>query len=400
MIRMASLDQAQTLAIEHAARRRTAVETIPLAMADGRRLADPVRASLFQPPASVSAMDGYAVRFPDMQLGARLHVIGESRAGAPYEGSISSGQAVRIFTGAWTPEGADHILIQEDAHREGDVLTVASPQGSPGSIRRRGRDFSEGDELIPAGFLMTPGAIALAAAGNAAVLRAHARPVIAVLSTGDELVPVGRTPMRGQIINSIAPALCALIERWGGRALELETARDEDGDVRQRLKTPCDLVVSIGGASVGDYDIVRPAFAAEGFSPVFEKVAVKPGKPTWFSTRQDRLALGLPGNPAAAMVTAQLFLRPVIVAMTGGSDPRPPVAHAILSGDLPSAGGREELLRAVMSSDADGRLHVRPADDQDSSLLNPFLVADALIRRHPGQKAAKDGDRVEIIRLL
>lgn len=400
MIRMASLDRAQTLAIEHAARRKTPVETIALTRAEGRRLAQPVRAALSQPPASVSAMDGYAVRFLDMQPGARLQVIGESRAGAPFEGAIAPGQAVRVFTGAWTPAGADHVLIQEDAQRDGVTLIVASPQGAPGSIRRRGMDFSEGDELIPSGFMMTPGAIALAAAGNAAVLDVHARPVIAVLSTGDELTPVGRTPLRGQIINSIAPALCALIERWGGSALELETARDEEGDVRQRLSTPCDLVVSIGGASVGDYDIVRPAFAAEGYEPIFEKVAVKPGKPTWFSARPDRLALGLPGNPAAAMVTAQLFLRPVIVAMTGGHEPRPPAAHAVLQGDLPAAGGREELLRAVMSSDAEGRLHVRPADDQDSSLLNPFLVADALIRRQPGQQAAKDGDIVEILRLL
>jgi molybdopterin molybdotransferase len=400
MIRMASLEQAQALVLARAGARPTRTEAISLTQAGDRRLARPVRAALSQPPADVSAMDGYAVRFADMRMGARLSIIGESRAGKPYEGAIGANEAVRIFTGAWTPMNADHILIQEEATRETHTLVVAAPQPAPASIRRRGRDFSEGDELVPSGFIMTPGAVALAAAGNVETLTVHTRPVVGVLSTGDELAPVGSRIETGRIINSITPALCRLIAAWGADPIDLGTARDDEADVRKRLSTSCDLVVSIGGASVGDYDIVRPAFAAEGFSPVFEKVAVKPGKPTWFSEREDRLALGLPGNPAAAMVTAQLFLRPMIVAMTGGADPLPTGFRAHVTRPLAASGDREELLRAVLSYDASGRVHVSPADDQDSSLLNPFLAADALIRRRPGVGRAETGDLVEILRLL
>lgn len=399
MIRMASVEQALALIVEHARTRAMPAETVALAQATGRRLAEPVIAEVSQPPADVSAMDGYAVSFADMKMGAALKVIGESRAGQPFSGAVKRGEAVRIFTGAHVPPGADHILIQEDAKREGDTVTVAFEQPHAANIRRKGLDFSEGDELIPAGLVVTEGALSLAAAANAGRVSTRKPPRVGVLANGDELVAPGSKLTASQIVNSIQPALLALIRRWSAEPVDLGLARDDEADVRRRIETPCDVIVTIGGASVGDYDVVRAAFAAEGFEPVFEKIAVKPGKPTWFSAQGRRLVLGLPGNPAAAMVTAQLFLRPLIDALTSAdSAPRTPQrAHTRTS--LPAAGNREEYLRAILSIGVDGAARVTAAENQDSSLLSPFLTANALIRRPAGAPAAAAGDLVEIVML-
>ena len=400
MIRMATVEQALALIAEHGARRVTGLEAVPLAAALGRRLAEPVEARVSQPPAAVSAMDGYAVRHADMKMGAVLRVIGESRAGVPYAGAIGPGEAARIFTGAHVPPGADHILIQEDTKRDGDSVTVTFEQPHPANIRRAGRDFSAGDTLVPAGHVISEGAISLAAAGNVARLIVSKAPRIGVLANGDELVAPGETLAPGQVVNSIQPALLALIRRWGAVALDLGLSRDSEEDVRNRIKAPCDVIVSIGGASVGDYDVVRTAFAAEGYDPIFEKVAVKPGKPTWFSANRSTLALGLPGNPAAAMVTAQLFLRPLIDALTGGAREATPLTRARTHASLPATGNREEYLRAVLSIDATGAATIRAAEDQDSSLLSPFLTANALIRRPANAPAAEAGERVDFITLI
>lgn len=397
MIRMASVEQARDLLAAHGAERRTGVETVPLSLAHGRRLAASVHARVFQPPADVSAMDGYAVRFADMAEGASLRVIGESRAGVPWDGpGVGPGEAVRIFTGAHVPPHADHILIQEDASREGDTVTVTDRQSAPSSIRRRGLDFAAGDELVPAGHIVTAGALALIAAGNAGEVAVHRRPRVGVLATGDELRAAGVDLGPGQVVNSIAPALLALVQQWGAEAVDLGIAADTEDDVRRRIESGLDLVVSIGGASVGDYDVVRSAFAAAGFEPRLEKVAVKPGKPTWFSTSSSTLALGLPGNPAAAMVTARLFLHPLLAAMTGGA-PDLKLGAAFAATPLAATGGREEFLRAVLTVGPDGRASVRPASDQDSSLLNPFLSANALIRRPAKSPPAAVGDLVPIL---
>jgi molybdopterin molybdotransferase len=395
MIRMATVEQALALLAEHGARRVTGLEAVPLAAALGRRLAEPVEARVSQPPAAVSAMDGYAVRHADMKMGAALRVTGESRAGVPFAGSIAPGEAVRIFTGAHVPPGADHILIQEDTKREGDTVTVTFEQPHPANIRRAGRDFSAGDTLVPAGHVIGEGAISLAAAGNVARLIVSKAPRIGVLANGDELVAPGETLAPGQVVNSIQPALLALIRRWGAVALDLGLSRDSEEDVRNRIKAPCDVIVSIGGASVGDYDVVRTAFAAEGYDPIFEKVAVKPGKPTWYSANSATLALGLPGNPAAAMVTAQLFLRPLIDALTGGAPDAAPPSRAHTQSNLPATGNREEYLRAVLSTDSKGAATIRAAEDQDSSLLSPFLTANALIRRPANAPSVAAGDLVE-----
>jgi molybdopterin molybdotransferase len=344
-------------------------------------------------------MDGYAVRFPDMRPGARLKVVGESRAGAPFEGPVGYREAVRIFTGAFIPEGASHVLIQEDTKRDGDTVEVTHDQPRAENIRRKGRDFSAGQVLVPAGQALTPGALALAAAGNAAELRVRRQPLVALLANGDELVEPGEDLRPGQVTNSIAPALDSLIRRWGGQVNRLGVAQDNEADVRNRIGGPADLIVSIGGASVGDYDVVRPAFAAAGFEPVFEKIAVKPGKPTWFSAAPTRLALGLPGNPAAAMVTAQIFLKPLLDALSGSPEAKAPVQRAHLARPLAAAGGREEYLRAILTLGADGKAQAAPAEDQDSSLLHPFLAANALIRRPAHSAAAMEGDLVEVMTL-
>lgn len=399
MIRMASVEQALALIAEEAASRRLGVETVPLAQAFGRVLAKPVLARVSQPPADVSAMDGYAVRFTDMEMGAVLRVSGESRAGEPSKDKLNPGDAIRIFTGAHLPEGADHILIQEDTKREGDTVIITFEQRKPENIRRRGMDFSLGAQLIPAGRIITEGAISLAAAGNNGTVTVAKAPRIGVLANGDELAEAGADLSSGQIVNSIQLALLGLIRRWGGDAIDLGVSRDTEADVRKRLSASCDVIVSIGGASVGDYDVVRTAFAADGFAPVFEKIAVKPGKPTWFSAKDSVLALGLPGNPAAAMVTAQLFLRPLIAALTGAApDPTEP-QRAFTHDDIPAASAREEYLRAIVSLGDDGRSTVRAAENQDSSLLSPFLVANCLIRRPIKAPAAKAGDLVEIVML-
>lgn len=399
MIRMASVEQALALIAEHGARRVTGLEAVPLASALGRRVAEPIVARVSQPPADVSAMDGYAVRHTDMKPGAVVRVIGESRAGVPFAGQVGPGEAVRIFTGAHVPPGADHILIQEDTKRDGDAVAVTCDQPQPANIRRAGRDFAAGTTLVPAGHIVGEGAISLAAAGNAARLIVAKAPRVGVLANGDELVMPGEPLAPGQVVNSIQPALLALIRRWGAVALDLGLSRDTEDDVRKRISAPCDVIVSIGGASVGDYDVVRGAFAAEGFEPVFEKVAVKPGKPTWFSAGPSALALGLPGNPAAAMVTAQLFLRPLIDALTGGAPESAPPSRARSLGDLPSTGNREEYLRAVLSITGEGEATVRAAEDQDSSLLSPFLTANALIRRPANSPQVPAGDLVEVVPL-
>jgi molybdopterin molybdotransferase len=398
MIRMATADQALELILQHGAKEVSPAEITPLALCEGRRLAHPVIAAVSQPPADVSAMDGYAVQYADMAMGARLEVIGESRAGKPFIAGINPGQAVRIFTGAYVPLGADHILIQEDATQDGDkTVTITANQTGPSSIRRKGQDFQAGDELVPAGHVMTPGAIALAAAGNAAALSLRTPVRIGVLANGDELMEPGSDIQPGQIVNSISPALRSLIRRWGAEPVDLGVARDNEADVRKKIATPCDILVTIGGASVGDYDVVRNAFAAEGFEPVFEKVAIKPGKPTWFSRRGSQLVLGLPGNPAAAMVTAHLFLKPLIDVRMDALPPPQVLMTAQTQTEIARTGSREEFLRSVLTIERDGRASVRQADDQDSSLLSPFLTANALIRRRANSPAAERGALVEVI---
>ena len=371
-------------------------ERIALSGCAGRIAAADIHARLTQPPFAASAMDGYAVRFDDAKEGARLNVIGEAKAGAPFAGVVGEGQAARIFTGGVVPEGADHIVIQEDVERDGDVVTMREPQPERRHIRPAGIDFREGDLLAGAGARLHETHGALFAAANIAAVDVFRRAQVSVFSNGDELKEPGEALKPGEIVNSNHYAVCALINHWGGEARYLGCARDNENSVAAMFDEAreADVIIPIGGASVGDYDVVKSAFKHVGGKIVFEKVAVRPGKPTWFGRIGGARVVGLPGNPASAIVTATLFAKPLIVAL-GGGDPAALYEAAPLGAAAPANGARETYLRAVLK--ADGRLY--PADNQDSSLLMPFSEANALIQRPPDAGPLSEGAGVRFLRL-
>ncbi|MBI1394128.1 MAG: molybdopterin molybdenumtransferase MoeA [Alphaproteobacteria bacterium] len=391
MSALVSIDDAQKILA--AAAPAATVERAALDAALGRRLAEPVIATVDRPPADVSAMDGYAVRLVDVRnAGASLRIVGESRAGAPSAATISSGEAVRIFTGASVPPGADHIVMQEDAARDGDCVTIFRGHDKARHVRPAGMDFRSGEELAPVGAVIGPSELAAAAAGNLATLGVRRRLRVGILANGDELRPPGTTLAPGQIVNSNPVALAGLIASWGGEAVDLGVAADSLDSIRTHINRAksIDILLPVGGASVGDHDLMRPAFAAEGFEPLFAKVAIRPGKPTWLSRRGAQIALGLPGNPASAFVCAHIFLRPLL---TGDATP---FRRARLAAALDAEGSRDSLLRATARIDNNGAVLVTPSDNQDSSLIRPFLSANALVLRRANAPAAAVGDRVDM----
>jgi len=285
-------------------------ETIPLETASGRVLAAPVIAGMSQPPFNASAMDGYAVRIEDVRkAGAQLRVIGVSSAGERFTGALRAGEAVRIFTGAPVPPGADHILIQEDTARAGDVVRVTAEQKSAANIRPLGVDFHKGETLIAAGARIEGAALALAAAAGAARLSVTRRPRIALIANGDELVMPGETPGPDQIVCSIPFGLAPMIEKWGAQADFLGVARDDMASITAfaRKAMDYDVIVPIGGASVGERDFMRAAFGDLGYAPVFEKVAVRPGKPTWFASPDEPPFLGCRETPHPPLSPQRCF---------------------------------------------------------------------------------------------
>ena len=391
------------LAVDDARRRilagadRLAIETAPLSDCLGRFLAEPVAATRDQPPFAASAMDGWAVRAADGEGPKRI--IGESAAGHGFARGLGPGEAVRIFTGAALPDGADAVVIQEDARRDGEV--VHTPAGADARhVRGAGRDFHAGDRLLETGARLDPWRLSLAAAAGRSTLAVAARPRVAILSTGDEVVAPGDTPGRFQIFNSGAVALAALVDSWGGQALSLPLVGDDEAATAHAVADAgCDLVVTLGGASVGDHDLVKPAMARLGLALEVESVAVRPGKPTWFGVLGDgRRVLGLPGNPASALVCAELFLRPLLRTLLGAA-PGPALAAARAATPVEANGDREHWMRATLSRDADGSLWARPLRDQDSSLVTIFAQADALVRRPPAAGAAAVGDVLEVLAL-
>ncbi len=291
----------------------TRVETVPLAEADGRTLAEDLKALRTQPPFAASAMDGYAVRAADLASGAPLRVVGLSAAGRPFAGRIGPGEAARILTGAALPEGADTILMQENATRDGDAVTPLQPEPAGRFVRAAGLDFREGDLLLAAGLELAPRHLQLAASMGHARLPVRARPRVAILSTGDELVPPGVAPGPGQIVSSNAVALAAFCRRFGADAVDLGIIPDDPAATRRAVSQAADaadLIVTIGGASVGDHDHVQGALREAGFGIAFWKVAIRPGKPLMFGVRPGRLAVALPGNPVSSMVCALVFVGP------------------------------------------------------------------------------------------
>lgn len=370
-------------------------EHVTLNAAANRWAAIDVMALRTQPAVDLSAMDGYAVRFDD--LAHPLTVIGESAAGRPFAGQVEPGQAVRIFTGANLPVGADTILVQEAASRDGDALTLTgdAPSQRGAHIRRRGLDFRQDERLIHAGDHLTPSRIALAAmAGHGTV--SVRRPIrVAIAATGDELVPPGVPLNPGQLPESNTALLVAMLANLPVEPIQLGILPDDRAILASTFaQVDADILVTTGGASVGDHDLVRPALMDIGATVDFWRVAMRPGKPMMASRVRDTVVLGLPGNPVAAFVTATLFLMPLIRHMSGASDPYPRTTNAMLGEPLAANGVRADYIRAEM---VDGV--VAPLGLQDSSMLRSLSRANCLIVRAPGALPAKTGDGVEVIRI-
>lgn len=369
-------------------------ETVPLAQGDGRVLAETVTAVRDQPPFDASAMDGWAVRRADVGAAATLRIVGESAAGRGHAAPLQPGEAVRIFTGAPVPDGADLVVIQEEAAREGDHVRLG-PAAGGSHIRPRGGDFKAGAVLLEAGVRLDPWRLSLAAAAGRAQLPVARRPRVAVLATGEELAAPGDPAGPFQIYESGSVGLLAMLTRWGAAPTRLAPTGDDEAAIAAAVADiEADVIVTVGGASVGDYDLVKPALATLGLELDVETVNVRPGKPTWFGRLGDgRLVLGLPGNPASAFVCAELFLRPLVLALQGATTPHR-MTTAALAKPLPANGPREHWMRARLGPDG-----VSAFPDQDSSLVTVFAAADCLLRRLPGAEAAEVGDVVDVLRL-
>ena len=379
-----------------------AAEQVALSEAVGRVLAEDVAARRTQPPFAVSAMDGYAVRAADVaRVPARLKVVGSVPAGQAYAGTVGSGEAVRIFTGAPVPSGADTIVIQEDTERDGDIVTVreAAPPGH--YVRPAGLDFRAGDIGLRAGRLLTARDVGLAAAMNRPWLLLRRRPRIAILPTGDEVVMPGDPVGPNQIVSSNGLALAALVAQCGGIPVHLPIAPD-DSTALQRIAagaSGADFLVTTGGASVGEHDLVRDALEASGLTLDFWKIAMRPGKPLMVGRYRDTPMLGLPGNPVSTLVCGLLFLKPAIERLLGLAAAEAPPVRARLAAALPANDRRQDYLRATLARGADGTLEARPFDKQDSSMMSLLARADCLVVRQPLAPAAAQGDSVEIIPL-
>ena len=378
-------------------------ETVALAEAAGRILSEDLRARITQPPFDASAMDGYAVLSGDLSsVPCELEIIGEAPAGRAFAGRVEPGQCVRIFTGAPVPEPCDMVVIQEDTEPAGPGrIRILRKDDARPYVRPRGLDFTEGDALLKAGMALRARRLALAAAMNIPELRVHRRPVVAVLATGDELVTPGAAPRPDQIISSNNVGLSAFVTACGGTALDLGIARDHTDSISEAIARArsADVLVTIGGASVGDHDLVQSTLKDLGMELDFWRIAMRPGKPLMFGALDGMRVLGLPGNPVSALVCARLFLKPLIDRMSGGPDDGHRTRTARLAVDLPANDTRQDDLRATLSETPDNGLIARPFSRQDSSMLRTLADADALVVRTPHAPAARPGDVVEILPL-
>ncbi len=375
-----------------------ACEIVRLRDALGRTLREDLIAARDHPPFRASAMDGYAVRASDTPGALRL--IGEAGAGSALQRPVGCGECARIFTGAPLPAGADAILIQEDTARERDVVT-APPVVQGRHVRDAGVDFRAGARVLSSGATLDAVSIALAATLGRATLTVSSRPVVAVLAGGDELVAPGDTPLADQIFDSLSFAVAALVEQWGGEASTVPPLKDRAPIVANAIAdslATSDLTVIIGGASVGDHDHARPAIRHLGGAFVFEEVALRPGKPTWFARIGKHMVLGLPGNPASTMVCARLFLRPLLDKLCGREavESTRTIAASTRT-PLAANGARESYLRAVVESDGSGRLWAKAAAQQDSALISVLAAAPALIVRPPDAPETAAGALVEVL---
>lgn len=380
--------------------RPTAGEVVALPDAWGRVLAAPVHARLTQPPADMSAMDGYALRAADGPLGATLAVAGRAPAGRPFDGTVLPGQAVRLFTGSVVPEGADAVTLQEDVDAADGAITLREAAVAGRHIRRAGQDFSTGDLLAAAGQRLHARAIGLLAAGNHPWVTVHRRPRIAILATGDEITLPGEPVRPGGIVSSNAHALAAIVHAGGGTPVILPIApddRDAIAAVAGQLHG-IDLLVTTGGASVGEHDLVQAGLSARGFQLDFWRIAMRPGKPLMYGRLGDVPVLGLPGNPVSAFVCAVLFLLPSLARLSGQSEGGLMQTEAVLGGPVPANDHRADHLRASIA-EQDGRAVVTPFARQDSSLLRLLSGAGGLVLRPPHAPALAAGALVPVLRL-
>lgn len=382
----------------------TESETVSLARANGRILAEPLASKRTQPPFPASAMDGYAIRLQDLAGSeTTLDVIGEAPAGHGFSGTVAAGQAVRIFTGAPVPAGADTILIQENARRDGDRISVLEAPELGAFVRPAGLDFAKGDVLLEPPLKLSYRHLALAAAMNHAVLPVRERPKVAILATGDELVPPGTEPGPDQIIASNHAGIAAMVEDCGGEPVDLGISPDDPvalaGHVRSALAAKADILVTLGGASVGDHDLVQEVLGQEGMDLSFWRIAMRPGKPLMAGRLGTTKVLGLPGNPVSSLVCGLLFLKPLIHKMLGRPQTTDRPQMATLDAPLPQNDRRQDYVRATVTEDEAGRLRVTPFGRQDSSMLNLLASSGALIIRAPHAPAADIGADVAILKL-
>lgn len=378
-------------------------ETVGIAAGFGRVLAEDLHARVTQPPAAVSAMDGYAVRAADIaKVPVTLTRIGEAPAGSAYSGKVAAGQCVRIFTGGPLPDGTDTIVIQENVTAEGDRITIQEPAPLGRYVRPAGLDFKAGEAGLSAGRVLTVRDVGLAAAMNRPWLRVVRKPRVAIISTGDEVVMPGDPIGANQIVSSNGLALAAFVTAWGGEPIQLGTVPDSTEALQHLAQGArgADLLVTSGGVSVGDHDLVRSALSAKGLAVDFWQIAMRPGKPLMFGHIGETPVLGLPGNPVSSLVCSIVFLRPALAAMLGIREPlNGQRSSAVLGRDLAANDRRADFLRATSSTDSQGRAVATPFDRQDSSMLRTLAKADCLVLRAPNAPPARAGDPVEIIPL-
>jgi len=379
-------------------------EHVPLVEADGRVLAADIAALRTQPPADLSAMDGYAVRAADVASApVTLKIAGEVAAGRPFAGEVHRGEAARIFTGGVVPPGADTIVIQENTSRDGERVVVNKSERAGRHIRSAGLDFKEGQVLLPRGQRLTDRDVMLAAAMSHPALPVHRRPKVAVFATGDELKPPGSALGPGEIVYSNGFALMALARNEGAAVTDLGIVPDKieatADAIRRARDAGADVLVSTGGASVGDYDLVQRGLKAEGLELSFWRVALRPGRPMMNGRLGAMHVLGLPGNPVSAYVCAFLFLVPLLRRLAGRTDLEAPRESAVLGSDLPENDERADYLRATLASGPDGTFVATPIKIQDSSMMAALAKAHCLVVREAFAPAAKAGSRCVILRL-
>jgi len=397
---MISVDEAREKILQEI--NSVGTEVISLNASSGRVLAEDVFSRRTQPPADMSAMDGFAVKAADIKtIPARLKIVGEVPAGGAYESHVNTGEAVRIFTGAPLPDGTDTIVIQEDTDFDNDTVTVKEGASRGTYVRPAGLDFRAGDIGLKAPHILGPRDIGLLAAMNTPWVTVRRKPKIALLSTGDELVRPGEPLGQNQIISSNSLLVAALIEAAGGEALDLGIAKDNAASLREKIADAksADMLITLGGASVGDHDLIKPVLGKEGLSVDFWRIAMRPGKPLMFGNFSGIPMLGMPGNPVSSMICSFLFMIPALDALLGLSPRHPPRQKARLSHDVKENDQREDYMRAEIIGDDSGLPVIKLFSKQDSSMLSSLSKADCLIVRAPFAEALPAGSDVEIISL-